>query len=209
MNKKKSFSVLEIILVILVGAMFYISVIPNSKNLNSSLFIDNLLFYIKQVRHQAMLDDKYDLNNELWHKKFWTIKFLKCRSNVGGIYFNIYSDKNLSGKINKEDSLKDPLTNTYLYSSNYCSENNTNNSNVLLTKNYNIESVDLTCNDTLSLGQISFDNKSTVYSKLSNNSNDFEDYILKDKCIIKTVDKWGNESKIVIESETGYAYKMK
>jgi hypothetical protein len=155
-----------------------------------------------------MIDNKYDLNSELWHKKFWTIKFLKCRSNVGGIYFNIYSDKNLTGKINKEDSLKDPLTNTYLFSSNYCSENSTNNSNVLLSKNYNIESINLTCNDTTSLGQISFDNKSRVYSKLSNTSNDFEDYILKEKCTVDIIDKLGIKHKIVIESDTGYSYKI-
>lgn len=208
MKSKKSFTILEILIVLLIGMMIYLSVIPNTQNTKSAQFTDKLLFYIKQVRYQAMIDDKFDLNKELWHKQLWTLKFLKCRTNIGGIYFSIYSDINLTGKINKEDSLLDPLTNTYLYSSNYCSENSSNNSDTLLTKNYDIESLELTCNDTTSLGQISFDNKSNVYSKLSNESSDFKDYILKDKCNIKITDKMGNQKNIIIESNTGYSYKI-
>jgi type II secretory pathway pseudopilin PulG len=204
---KQSYFILELILVLLVASLIYLSVIPNTQNQKSSQFIDKLLIYIKQVRYQAMIDNKYNPNEDLWHKKLWTVKFLRCRSNIGGIYFSIYSDKNLTGKINKEDSLVDPLTNTYLYSSNYCSENSSNNSDTLLSKNYDIETINLTCNNTTSLGQLSFDSYSRVYSKLSNQSDDYEDYILKDNCTIEITDKMGNLNNIIVESNTGYTYK--
>ena len=208
MINKKSFVLFEILIAISILAIFYISIKPNTNEFKTNQFIDKLQFYIKQVRNKALIDNKFDLDNETWHKELWTIKFQRCRSSVGGIYFTIYSDKNNSGKINKEDTLKDKLTNTYMYSSNYCNESNTNNEDVLLTKNYNIQSINLTCNDTTSLGQLSFDSNSQVYSKLSNEFEDFNDYKIKNNCTIEIVDNTGNVSEIYIDGKTGYSYRM-
>ena len=37
--------------------------------------------------NKALIDNKYDLDDPLWHKKRWTLKFFRCKENVGGIYY--------------------------------------------------------------------------------------------------------------------------
>lgn len=173
---KKSFSLLEIIFTILLLALLYTIFIPKKQTNNFDDFINRMLIYMNYTRFQSLIDDKKDTQNELWAKKRWTIKFFRCRSDVGGIYYSIYSDKNLTGHVSIEDSLKDPLTNKNIYSSNYCEEKNENSKYVLLTKNFEITKVEVSCNSTNSLGQISFGNDGRVYSKLSNEINEEYEY---------------------------------
>lgn len=206
MKTKKAFVLLEILIALTLVGVIYLSVKPNTQHFKSTQFAQKLNFYIKQVRLKALLDDKFQLEDNLWHKKMWTIKFLRCRNSVGGYYFSIYSDVNMTGKINKEDSYIDKLSNTYMYSSNYCNESTSNNSDVLITKNYNISSINITCNDTQSKGQLSFDANSRVYSKLSNNNDDYKEYLINGTCSIELVDKYGLSSEIVIDGITGYSY---
>ena len=205
MKNKKAFVLLEILIALTLVGVIYLSVKPNTKHFESSQFIQKLNFYIKQVRLKALLNDKFQLDEDLWHKKMWTIKFLRCRNSVGGYYFSIYSDVNMTGKINKEDSYIDKLSNTYMYSSNYCNDSTSNNSDVLITKNYNINSINMTCNNTSSKGQLSFDANSRVYSKLSNNSDDYKEYLINGTCRIELVDKYGLYSEIIIDGKTGYS----
>ena len=130
---KKSFSFLEIILVVSPLGFIYTIFIPKNKINKLDEIANRLSLYIAYTRLKAMLDDKYEDTDPLWHKKRWTIKFFRCRNTEDGIYFVIYSDKNKTGHPSEEDSLKDPLTNKLIYSSNYCQENTKNSKYVLLT----------------------------------------------------------------------------
>ena len=159
------------------------------------------------TRYKALIDEKFDNTDSLWHKKRWTIKFFRCRNSEDGIYYSIYSDNNKTGHPSSEDSLKDPLSNKYIYSSNYCKENNANSKYVLLTKNFDIENVNISCNNTSSLGQLSFGNDGKVYSRLSNYENESEEYEIKSPCEIKLRTKNGEEGRILIENLTGYVKK--
>ena len=138
---KKSFSLLEIVLVISLIAFLYTIFIPKTKINNLDELTSKLSLYLSHLRYKALIDNKYDLDDPLWHKKRWTLKFFRCKENVGGIYYVMYSDKNKSGHPGAEDSLKDPLTNKYIYSSNNCNENNTNSKYVLITKEFGIKDV--------------------------------------------------------------------
>ena len=115
---KKSFSLLEIILTILLIALIYTMFLPKNKINYTNEIIIRLELYISYVRYKALIDDKFDSKGNLWYKKRWTIKFFRCRESVGGIYYAIYSDNNKSGHPGIEDSLKDPLTQKNIYSSN-------------------------------------------------------------------------------------------
>jgi type II secretory pathway pseudopilin PulG len=203
---KKSFSLLEVILTISILGFLYTMFIPKTSNSKIDEVSNRLVIYLKTLRYQAMIDNKFDKENDLWHKKRWTLKFFRCRQSVGGIYYSIYSDKNTSGHPSIEDSLKDPLDQKNIYSTNYCKENTTNSKYVLLTKNYNIDYVNVSCNTTTSLGQISFGSNGNVYSKLSNKQNDADNYKIKEKCEIKLTDKYGFTKQITIENNTGYVY---
>ena len=168
---------------------------------------NRLTLYLKYTRYKAMIDNKYDPLNNVWHKQRWTLKFFRCRKDVGGLYYSIYSDNNNSGHPSAGESLKDTLTNKNIYSSNSCKETSTNSKYVLLTKNFDIKDVHLSCNSTTSLGQISFGHDGKIYTKLSNVENEYSQYELKEKCNLTLIDKYDRQNTIEVEPNTGYIKK--
>lgn len=204
---KKAFSLLEVLLVISLLGFLYTAFTPKTK-INKIYEVTNrLILYLKQTRYQALINDKHNNENEYWHKKRWTLKFFRCRKDVGGIYYSIYSDNNSSGHPSIEDSLKDSLNQKNIYSTNYCKENINNSKYVLITKNFDIEEVKISCNETTSLGQLSFGTDGKVYSKLSNIPNDSSSYEIDDMCTIELIDILGEKRNIIVENNTGYIYK--
>jgi len=204
---KKSFTLLELILVITLLGFLYTAFIPKVKPSKIDDLTNRLVLYLKQTRYQALINDKFNQNDDLWHKQRWTFKFFRCRESVGGIYYVIYSDKNLTGHPSIEDTLKDSLTQKNIYNSNYCTEDIEHSKYVLITQNFDIKSVNITCNNTTSLGQLSFGNDGKVYSKLSNISNDSNSYEIQNNCKIEIEDKYNEKRSINIENKTGYIYK--
>lgn len=201
---KKSFSLLELILSLTLIAFLYTVFTSKNKLDTQKQITDKLSLYINHLRHKALIDNKYDLEDELWHKKRWTIKFFRCQKEVGGIYYVIYSDNNKSGHPRIEDSLKDPLTNKNIYSSNSCKKNQKNSSYVLLTKEFGIDDVNISCNQTTSLGQLSFGSDGKIYSKLSSFKNESKEYEIKQACTIKLMSKNEQKSQITLYPYTGY-----
>lgn len=199
---KKSFSILELVLVITLISFLYTIFIPKIKINYLNEFTNRISLYISYIRYKALIDDKYDFNDSLWHKKRWTIKFFRCRNE--GIYYSIYSDKNKTGQVSIEDSLKDPLNGKNIYSSNFCEENSSNSKYVLITKNFGITDVKISCNDTTSLGQLSFGGDGKVYSKLSSYENESSEYEITEPCNIKFTTKDSKSSEIVLFPITGY-----
>ena len=202
---KKSYFLLEIVLTISLIAFLYTFFVPKNKINNLEELTNRISLYLSYVRFKALINDKFDLDDNLWHKKRWTIKFLRCRESEDGIYYTIYNDKNKSGHPNAEDSIKDKKTKKNIYSSNYCKENNSNSKYVLLTKIFGITDVNISCNETTSLGQLSFGSDGKVYSKLSNYENESNEYEIKEPCSIKFVQKDGKNREIVIFPDTSYS----
>lgn len=204
---KKSFSLFEIVLTILLISFIYTIFLPKNRINYIDEVTTRMQLYISYVRYKALVDDKFDLQDSLWHKKRWTIKFFRCRESVGGIYYAIYSDNNKTGIPSAEDSLKDPLSQKNIYSSNYCEENSSNSKFVLLTKNFGITDVQISCNDTTSLGQLSFDSDGKVYSKLSNYANESNEYEINKPCFLKFISKDAQSRELVINPYTSYTNK--
>ncbi len=206
---KKSFSLLELILIISLLGFLYTAFLPKTKISKIDELTNRLILYLKQTRYQSFINDKYDDTNNLWHKKRWTLKFFRCRKEVGGIYYSIYSDKNTTGHPSISDTLKDSLSLKNIYSTNYCKENINNSKYVLISQNFNIESVNVSCNNTTSLGQLSFGSNGKIYSKLSNIANDSDSYEINNNCKIELIDIFNEKRIINIESITSYIYKEK
>ncbi|MDY0051947.1 MAG: type II secretion system protein [Aliarcobacter sp.] len=201
---KKSFSILEIILVITLISFLYTAFFPKIKINNLNELANKISLYITYVRYKALIDNKYDLDDTLWHKQRWTIKFFNCRESVGGIYYVIYTDRNQSGHPSAQDSLRDPLTNKKIYSFNTCDENDINSKYVLLTKEYEIKDVNISCNDTSTLGQLSFGSDGKIYSRLSAFDNESEEYEIEEPCRIEFISKANEKKEIIIYPYTGY-----
>ena len=202
---KKSYFLLEIVITISLIAFLYTLFVPKNKINNLEELTNRISLYLSYVRFKALINDKFELDDNLWHKKRWTIQFLRCRECDDGIYYTIYSDRNKSGHPSAEDSIKDPLTRKNIYSSNYCKENNSNSKYVLLTKIFEITDVNISCNETTSLGQLSFGSDGKVYSKLSNYENESNEYEIKEPCSIKFLQKDGKSSEVVIYPDTSYS----
>lgn len=201
---KKSFSILELIfIIILIGIIN--SQVSHKNNLSKiKLAKQQLILHLKYVRYIAMVDNKYDKDDPLWFRKRWTVKFLNCNKTIGGIYYIIYSDENKNGYISKDETLKDPLTNSYIYSY-QCKEDKIYDKNnlVLLTKQYDITNIDISCNSTTTIGQFSFGNNGEVYTRLSTNENKSEENRLNTICKISIYDKFNNQEIIEIHPITG------
>lgn len=199
---KKSFLIFELIIVIVILGILYTTFSPKIPNYKLDEVSNRILIYLNFVRYKAFIDDKFEMfgpNADKWYKGRWTMKFLRCRENEGGgIYFTIYSEVNDAGHTNKKESLKDPLTNKYIYSSNYCKKTNENSPFVLL-KNYDIKDVQISCNTTDSLGQISFGSDGKVYTQLSS-----ENLELKKPCTIKLISNQNEYRDIIIHPFTSY-----
>lgn len=199
--KKNSFTLLELILVVLLISILY-SMFKLNKNPNTKLdeVSKKLELQIKYLRYKALIDSKKNHNENKWHKKRWTLKFFNCKKSLGGIYYVMYSDNNMLGHPNKTESLKDPLTNKYIYNSNSCSQKDDLSKYTLLTKNFDIINIDIDCNETTSIGQLSFGNDGNVYTKLSNDENSYK---LMNDCKIKLRNKHNKIKEIEIKKETG------
>jgi len=207
-KNKKAFFLIELIFVILLISFFSYIILPKKIEPEFDTAIDRLVIYLNQTKLQALIDDKFSSSDSLWHKQRWTLKFFNCRKSVGGIYYTIYSDTNMTGHPNADESLKDPLSKKNIYSSNSCQENSSNSEYVLLTKKFGIENINISCNDTSSLGQISFGNDGNIYTRLSNIDNDSNAYLLENDCLIEFKSKNNETKNIKIYAKTGFIEKQ-
>ncbi|MDX4065897.1 type II secretion system protein [Aliarcobacter skirrowii] len=201
---KKSFFILELIIILIIFSIIYSTIYIKDSTYKFNLFVSKIELYLNFLRYKALIDDKTDLENSIWHKQRWTMKFLRCRENEGGgVYISIYTDNNTLGHTNKEEALKDPLTNRYITNSNFCKDDDKYSSFTLL-RNYNVKSVDISCNSTTSLGQISFGEDGRVYSRLSNVDNETYEYEITKPCFIKVTSDNNYEKEIIIYPKTGF-----
>jgi len=206
---KKSFSLIEIIFSIALISIIISQLIPKNNFSNIDLATDKLVMYLKYTRYTAMNDNRYNINDDMWFRERWTLKFQKCSKNIGGLYYVIYSDKNHGGGINKSECLKDPLTNKYLYSGYDCNAGQNESKYILLTKEFGITNIDVSCNSTSTIGQITFDHNGSVYSRISTNSIKINQYKLDKECYIDIYNIRNEKRTIVIEAYTGYIHKNK
>lgn len=198
----RSFSLIEVIIVVLI-----ISIISSLANISIKKddldeAVKVLRLHLKYTRYIAHIDNKENIEDQEWMKKLWTLKFQKCSSSVGGFYYVIYSDSDGgTSHFKKVDTLKEPLSNKYLYSNSDCVVTKDESEDVLLTKKYDINKVEISCNKTSTIGQISFGHDGKVYSKLG--SSPIE---IVNPCHIDLYDKKNNHKRITIEPKTGYIY---
>ncbi len=207
--KKKSYSLLELILIIFIISIIYYSISLNKHDNKLDELTNRIVLYLKQTRYQALIDNKKEKNQELWYKKRWTLKFFNCKESVGGIYYVIYSDNNMTGHPNLDESLKDPLTKKRIYSSNNCEISKNTSKYVLVTKEFDVENIKLSCNSTSTIGQISYGGAGGVYSRLSSKENEANRYEIEERCKIEIISKSKEKREIIIEGKSGYVYKGK
>ncbi len=204
-NRKKSFSLLEIIFVLIILGIILFQIVPKNQISKLHLATQKIILYLNYTRYIAHIDNKFDIKDEQWERKRWTLKFLNCEKRIGGLYYIVYSDtKGGTAHFEKTDTLFDPLNNKYLYS-NECKEDiiNDKSKHILLTQEYGITKVDVSCNTTSTIGQISFGFDGNIYSQLGTNIKE-----ITQQCQIKLFNEKNQFSTIAIEPKTGYIHKI-
>lgn len=200
---KKSFSILEIIFVIVLISIALSFIKSKNKDFSKlEQASEKIILYLNYTRYTAHIDNKYDIEDNEWFKKIWTLKFQNCSKDEDGLYYVVYSDESGgTAHFKKDECLKDPLNNKYLYSNYDCQASQDESKYVLLTKEFGVKKVDISCNTTSTIGQISFGYDGKVYSSLGDAPKE-----ITQKCIITLFDNDGNSKKIFIEPKTGYIY---
>lgn len=204
--KKNTFTLIEIVFVIiLIGVITSFSISKNNIN-KLVLAKDQIIMHLKYMRYIAMNDNKYEHNNSLWYKKGWNLKFRYC-DGKDDIHYYIYSDEDLTGHVKEIETLKDPFTNQYIYSSIHCVDSIDRTNYTLLSKYYNIKKIEISCNETTSIGQVLYLDDGNIYTKFSPDSNVSKNkYKLNEDCTIDLYDKQNNKQTITLDYRTGYVY---
>ncbi len=206
-NTKKlfsSFSIFELILVIALISLILVFTIPKQQTSKLDIVTDRIVMYLNYARYTAFTDNKFHIDDTEWEKKRWSLKFQRCSKSEDGLYFVVFSDESGgTGAFKKSETLKDPLNNKYLYSGYDCEPSYNESKNILLTKEYGILSVDISCNTTSTIGQLSFGYDGKIYSQLGTNIKE-----ITNSCLITLKDKLGESSEIELIPRTGFIHKL-
>lgn len=162
-----------------------------------------LHLHLQYLRYIAMLDHKYEPDpDSQWYKKRWSLRFENCDSDVGGIFYSIYSDESLGGNINKEETLRDPLNNNHIFATS-CKQDSLYDKSkfVLLTHYYGVQKVEVSCKGDRVIGLISFGHDGKFYTRFAGDGELYEEKV---PCVITLYDDKGGEESLVIHPKTSY-----
>jgi type II secretory pathway pseudopilin PulG len=111
---KKSFTLFELIIIIIVVGILASAIIPKMQTNNLNQAAIQLLSDLRYTQHLAMIDDKYDKNDLNWFKKRWQLAFISSKAANGGPSYTIFSDTsgNSTGDANEIEIAINPLNKT-------------------------------------------------------------------------------------------------
>ncbi|MDO8453558.1 MAG: type II secretion system protein [Sulfurimonas sp.] len=226
---KKSFTLLELVFIVVVIGILSAVIIPSTRSDNLQEAAIQVVSHIRYTQHLAMIDDKFDTGESDWYKKRWQIKFSKVGGSDNKWAYAIFSDADVGsgydGNPNRLETALNPLnkskrlTGGYSGTIEYGDLDATKELN--LGHSYSIEDIDLVGGCDISIDgkkRISFDYLGRLmYENPKNLDNPYKDgtmnRLVSSQCIIEicTVANCTTASsiekvRIVIEPETGYVH---
>jgi len=209
---KKSFTILELIFVIVIIGILTSVILPRTQTNSLEQAANQVIAHIRYTQHLAMVDDRYDVNDNEWYKEKWQFIYGKSNSSsrdTGGYYaYSIFSD-NASGHTSKPDTsemAKNPLNKEKYLSGGYSGtldwENQKATKKLNIGYSYGIDNITYSgCSGK----RIAFDYLGRSFIGADNNWDSSIDGILKKQCQI-ILHKGNKSISIYIEKETGYIH---
>ena len=222
--KKRAFTMIELIFVIVVVGILAAIMIPKLNRNASREAANQILTHIRYTQHLAMQDDKYEnfISNQSkpWFKLRWGITFnetslKECSIDKPGVKtwkYSVFFDKSLNGNINSESEVANDIYKSGKLLSGGWSGISTDackkiNKELNLGKRFGITLVDFK-DGCSGMQTIIFDEMGRpmrVASTTSGGAKRPYDRLLKKDCSITITDKRGNQTIITIEKESGFA----
>ena len=227
--KKRAFTMIELIFVIVVVGILAAIMIPKLNRNASREAANQILTHIRYTQHLAMQDDKYENfvsdNPVRWFRMRWGVTFnntslQKCSIDKPGVNtwkYSVFFDKRgkkiFSGNINSEDQVANDIYKSGKFLSGGWSGMSTDtckkiNKELNLGKRFGVTSVDFK-DGCSGMQTINFDEMGRPMKVVSVTKNRGAkrpyDRLLKKDCSITITDKRGNQTIITIEKESGFA----
>jgi len=234
---KKSFTMLELVMVIVIIGILATVIIPRTGSNKLAQASVQILSHIRYTQHLAMIDDKFNTNVTHWYRQRWQIAFSTAHSTRS---YSIFSDSpslttgaydgNPSANITytKVEVARNPLD-KYRYLIGVANSNFDNSStqristNLDIGKTYGIVDVKMSDGTTSTVKRILFDHLGRPYrgtgsSTATHPLNSSVDKVATSTILIKlcieacvgnnrTVNS-DTEIMIAVEPETGYAHVL-
>ena len=222
--KKRAFTMIELIFVIVVVGILAAIMIPKLNRNASREAANQILTHIRYTQHLAMQDDKYENfvsdNPVRWFRMRWGVAFnntslQKCSIDKPGVNtwkYSVFFDKSVNGNINSESEVANDIYKSGKLLSGGWSGISTDackkiNKELNLGKRFGITLVDFK-DGCSGMQTIIFDEMGRpmrVASTTSGGAKRPYDRLLKKDCSITITDKRGNQTTITIEKESGFA----
>jgi len=222
--RKKAFTMIELLIVIVLVAILAASAIPRFKRDTRAEAINHMLTMIRYTQNLALHDSKHSATDVKWQQSFWRFAIRHC-SNYG-IYYQIGSDSDFNGGISKEESAIDPSNGkfTHWMGTKACPKPSSIESdispNIFITQKYGIKEATFnSCSIIKNIGStssssakyIGFDNFGRpMKGYLDSNGTSYPNYSghVVGNCKIKFEfeDSSIAPFTIIVPKETGYAY---
>ena len=196
---KKSFTLLELVFVIVVIGIIAAVVIPRQQGNSLEEAAIQVISHIRYTQHLAMVDDKFDPNDPLWFLENWQIQFESGGDQVG---YMVYTDRNHLGNASNNELAQDPLSQRSISQATGVAD---------LGGNYGISDIDFSnnCRRNGNTGrELAFDFLGRPYFFISDanpTAANIHEFLLTTQCQIILTHTDTSTITIGIEPETGYA----
>lgn len=214
--KRTAFTMLELVFVIIVIGILAALAMPNFNRNPLAEATEQLANHIRYTQHLAMVDDRFDSNDTLWHTQMWIFRIREVNDvNNGGEsewYYEVFSDKtnDNNSQANDEEAI-DPMTGETLGNG---SIDNTvdDNKTINLTRNYGITNITISGGNSSIVSatrSIAFDNlgrpyRNAVSNFLINPNENWRNFIMTSDMNITLTDSDNQQASIIVRPETGY-----
>lgn len=193
MKTFRAFTMIELVFIIVVVGILAAVAIPKVERNGLIEAADQLSSHIRYTQQLAMNDNKFNANDDNWHRKGWRIEF-------DGTRYFIYSDIDASGTPQANEYAVDPMNPVKLLTSSGVETDATNqNKKLNLASTYSITNIALEdgCDGA---NHIMFDFKGRP---MADNANLYGG-LYTDTCTITLTNEAGQTATIYVQPETGY-----
>jgi prepilin-type N-terminal cleavage/methylation domain-containing protein len=206
MTKRKGFTLLEAVFVLVVVAILGALAVPKLEPDRRQEAADNILSAIRYTQHLALVDDKQAFNDAKWQRKFWRIQIERCSD--GAYFYSIGSDSDEGGDIDMNEAALDPTNGKPMFWTNTSACKNggddTVSRNIFLTRLYGVTGFQ-TSGGCANVQHIGFDHLGRPHVGFTNSTRPNNASYMQNVCSFTFTLEGEDDFTITIQPETGYA----